>query len=414
MSTKRGIPFAGLPTRSYHMRMTMGGTPEGGRRERSPRLEPWVYDALLGVGVALVLTLSIAADIDGSGADGWAYLWAVGLGALLLVRRQYPVLVVTLSVGGLIAYYAAGYPPVGVAVPVAAAVFSAAELGRLPAAVFGSLTVVVVSVTYRLTVGHDPLYVLGYDLQGHVLMLAAAIALGDSLRSRRRAQRHADEVAALVAERYRRHADERLAEERLAVARDLHDSLGHAMAVVSLHTNVAREAVGKDDRTVDEALGVIAATTGQTMTDLRRTVSALRQPNDRPGTVLRLADLDRAVFPAEQAGIRVETELEVAERLPDPIEAAAFRIVQESITNIVRHADATNVRVHVRQDDRTLQVRVVNDARSAASNAERATVRGHGIAGMRERAESLGGTLTAEHTSSGFEVRATLPLEEPS
>lgn len=394
--------------------MRKGVTLGGGWSGRPAAFEPWLYDVLLGTGVALVLSVSIAADIDGSGADGWAYVWAVGLGGLMLVRRQYPVLVVMLSVGGLIAYYAAGYPPIGVAVPVAAAVFSAAEFGHLASAVIASLTVVVVSVGYRLAVGQDPAFVLGFDLQGHVLMLAAAVALGDSVRSRRRAQRHADEVAELVAERYRRQADERLTQERLAIARDLHDSIGHAMAVVSLHTQVASEAVGKDDHAVESALEVIAATTGHTMTDLRRTLSALRQATEGPNALLRLADLDRAVHPARQSGIEVETAVRIAQPLPDSIEAAAYRIVQESITNIVRHSSATHARVEVRESDGTLHVSVVDDGHPPEADASGAAGTGHGIAGMRERAEILGGTLSANRTANGFEVRATLPLEEPS
>ncbi|MFC0680084.1 sensor histidine kinase [Lysobacter korlensis] len=380
-----------------------------GRSRQAPELEPWVHDALLAAGVALVLTLAAAADVDGSGADGGTYLWAAGLGGLMLVRRRYPVLVVALSVAGLIAYYAVGYPPIGVAVPVAAAVFSAAEFGRLTAAVLGAVTVVAVSVAYRLAVGQDPALLLAYELPGHLLLLAAAVALGDSVRSRREARRQAAEVAALVAERYERRIAERLAAERLAIARDLHDSVGHAMTIVALHVQVAQEAVGRDDAAAADALRVISSTTATTLADVRRTVSVLRQPDRGPRAVPDLTDLESAVLPARQAGIEVETAVAVGEDVPSSIAAAAYRIVQESMTNVVRHSGAQHARVEVREADGVLHVTVADDGGSGGQQP-RGGAAGHGIAGMRERAEALGGALTAARGADGFEVHASLPL----
>src|SRR5690606_30372157 len=142
------------------------------------------------------------------------------------------------SVGAVIAYYAAGYPPIGVAVPLAAAVFTAAEFGRVRAAIIASAAVIVISVGYRLAVGQDPAFVVGYELPGHALLLGGAIAFGDSVRSRRELRRQADEIAELVADRYAREAEQRVMSERLAIARELHDSVGHALTVVTLHTQV--------------------------------------------------------------------------------------------------------------------------------------------------------------------------------
>ncbi|HEX6954342.1 MAG TPA: histidine kinase [Agromyces sp.] len=378
---------------------------DGGRAPTSG-LEPWAVDALLGVGVTLTVSLVIAADLDGSGDGGWAaYLWAIGLGGLMLVRRRHPVLVLALSVVGLFAYYAAGLPPIGVAVPVAAAVFSAAEAGRLVAAAVASGVVLGVSTAYRLAVGQDPGYVLAFELPGHLLLLAAAAALGDGLRSRRTAQARADEVTALVAERTRRQAEERIAAERLAVARDLHDSLGHAMAVVSLHSQVAREAIGRDDDAARAALDVIATTTGRANADLRGTVSALRRPGEARREIPRLAGLDAAYASARAAGIEVIADVDERMPLSAPVEAAVYRIVQESITNVVRHADASEVRITAGVHDGILRLEVVDDGGVAEEAGD-----GHGIVGMRERAEALGGTLEAFPTDAGFAVHATLPI----
>lgn len=388
-----------------------GAAPDGAPG-RAQRLEPWAIDALVAVGVTLTVSLVIAADLDGSGGRGWAYLWAVGLGGLMLVRRAHAVLVLVLSVVGLFAYYAAGFPPIGVAVPVAAAVFSAAEFGRLVPAVVASGVVLTVSTAYRLAAGQDPGYVLAFELPGHLLLLAAAAALGDSVRSRREAQARADEIATLVADRTRRQAEERLAAERLAIARDLHDSVGHALAVVSLHAQVAREAIGRDDDGARDALDVVVSTTALTNTDLRSTVSTLRRPDDVPREIPRLGGLDAAYAPARSAGIDVVANVDERMSLPAPVEAAVYRIVQESITNVVRHAQASEVRVTASLHDGVLRLDVVDDGTTAggAVSADGDGGNTHGIVGMRERAEALGGTLDARPTPEGFAVRAMLPL----
>ena len=384
---------------------------EPGVGARTTRTEAWVADAILAVAVWLTLSLVITADVDGSRPEAPAYLWAAGLGALMLVRRRYPALVVALTVGGVLVYYAAGYPPVGVAIPVAAAVFSAAEVGRMGVAVAGSAAVLGVSTTYRLIAGQDPDFVLGYELVGNALMLAAAVALGDGVRSRRRLQERAREVAALLAERYRRQAEERVTAERLTMARDLHDSVGHAMTVVALHAQVAGEAIGRDDAAAADAVDVIRSTTASTLTDLRRTVAVLREDAPPSRDVPGLGDLAAALRPARQAGLEVVADVDAVSDLPRSVEAAAYRIVQESITNVVRHANARRVGVDVRARDGVLHVRVEDDGPGSANDPEAARA-GHGIVGMRERAAALGGTLSVGRTPSGFVVAAALPITE--
>ncbi|MBO3102550.1 sensor histidine kinase [Cellulomonas fengjieae] len=372
-----------------------------------PATAPWVADAVLAVAVTLVLSLVIAADVDESRPEGSAYLWAAGLGALMLVRRRYPAAVVALTGVGLFGYYAAGYPPVGVAVPVAAAVFSAAEAGRLAVAVVGSVAILAIATGYRLAVGQAASFVLGYELVWNGLLLAAVVALGDGVRSRRELGVRAREVAALLAERYRRQAEERVTRERLTMARDVHDSVGHALTVVALHAQVAGEAIGRDDAVAADAVDVIRDTTTATLTDLRRTVALLRQAAPAARDVPGLGDLATALRPAQQAGLDVVADIH-AGSAPGPAGAVAYRIVQEAITNVVRHARASRVRVDVRADDGILRVRVEDDGPAGVGPS---TV-GHGITGMRERAEALGGSLTAGPTPTGFVVAAALPMEE--
>ncbi|PZF85844.1 sensor histidine kinase [Micromonospora endophytica] len=391
---------------------------------------PWGVDVLLGAGVAATVSVVITANEGGRhGPDRVAYLWAVGLGALMLARRRYPVAVLGVTVLGLFAYYAAGYPAVGLAVPVAAALFSAAEYGRLAAAVSVTVLVVVVSVGFRLAEGQDFSFVVGYELAGHVLLMGAAIALGDSVRSRRRAQADAQRIAELTEARYQQQADARVQQERISIARDLHDSLGHTTSVIALHADVAREALGRDDDVARSALELIRSTAGRSMADLRRTVTLLRSPDERHRTVVSLANLDAVTRAAHAAGFDVVLDVRVDDELPASVEAAAFRIVQEAITNVVRHSTGSRVEIQVRQNGPQLTLSVLDsgaDQPSAGVSADQFAAAqvsdaqnsqtttgpgGHGITGMRERAESLGGTLTAEPRAQGFLVRAVLPVE---
>lgn len=398
-------------TQPYHGSM-IDGDPELRQVESSPA--PWVFDLLLGIGVALTVSLFIASDVGQDKPDGWAYVWAAGLGALMLVRRRYPVLVVLMSVGAVISYYAAGYPPIGVAVPLAAAVFSAAEYGRVGTAIAASAAVIGVSVVYRLLVdGQQAAFVIGYDLPGHALLLAGAIAFGDSVRSRRELRRKSAELADLMLEQFAREAEQRVMSERLAIARELHDSVGHALTVVTLHTQVVEEALGSDDAEVRRSLEVIADTTAATFTDLRRTVASLRKDEPPSRSPLRITDLDSAMQPARQAGLEVRTDIRLRSPTPAAVEAAVYRIAQESITNVVRHAAASRVDVSVVEDDAAVvHVSISNDDVNVGRRRETA-IGGHGtgIVGMRERVHLLGGTFSAGPTGSGFAVNASIPLE---
>ncbi|MGJ3509641.1 sensor histidine kinase [Enemella sp. A6] len=392
-------------------------TADASAPEPASRPAPWVLDGLLGIGVTLVVSLFIAADIDSADPDGWAYLWAVGLGALMLARRRYPLIVVLLTAGGVIAYYASGYPAIGVSVPLAAAVFSAAEYGRAAAAIVASASVLAISIGYRLAIGQAPALVVGYELPGHALLLAGAIAFGDNVRSRRQLRHKSSRIADLTLDRYARQAEQRAMSERLSIARELHDSVGHALTVVTLHTQIAEEAMESaklseaDNAVAREALAVIASTTSTTFEEVRRTVANLRKEESAGRPLLRISDLESAVLPAKQAGLEVHARVDVHSQLPPPVEAAVFRVVQESITNVVRHAAAARVDVDVRQTADAVTVSVVNDGNSGSARpTEHRNDRGSGLAGMRERTQLLGGTFDAGPQEAGFAVRASFPV----
>lgn len=145
-----------------------------------------LIDTALGATVAVVVAVTIAVDLGGArNPDFVAYLFAVCLGGLMLVRRQFPVLALVATAMGIIVYHAADYPAIGVAIPVAAALYSAAEAGRLRTAVGIAALLVLVSTGFRLGEGDDPAYLLGFELASTVGLMAAAIALGEAVRANR-------------------------------------------------------------------------------------------------------------------------------------------------------------------------------------------------------------------------------------
>jgi len=379
---------------------------------------PWVGDVVLALASTLVVAVVIAADPSGQGdAGAAAYLFAVGFGALVLLRRRAPRTMLVLTFLGVCAYYALGFAPIGMVLPAVAALFSAAERGRTGWAVGTGAVLIAVATYFRVADENDDpgVALTAYDLVTNVALTAAAVALGVAVRLAREAREHAALVRDLTAEQEARAAHERLQNERLRIARDLHDTVGHHLSVVALHAGVADEAVGRDDDAARDALARVREAASGTLDELRATVKVLRDPapgSASPGrpAVLGLRGLDALLEPVRAVGLHVESEVDVPPgAVSDATDAAAYRIVQEALTNVVRHAGAHHVRVAAVVADGVLRVSVTDDGRGSAE-----AVPGAGIAGMRERTLLLGGTFSAaDSPGGGFAVVAELPAHPP-
>jgi signal transduction histidine kinase len=365
-------------------------------------VDPRVTDVTLAIAMALVVAVVIAADPDAVRHAGpGAYLFAAGFGALVLLRRRAPRTVLVVTVLTVFTYYTLQFAPIGMALPAVAAIYSAAEMRRTGWAIGGGTTLVAVATYYR-TVGNTPEEAMApYDLVTNVALVAAAVALGVAVRLSREARVHEA-----------RAAEQRLQAERLRIARDLHDVVGHNLSVIALHAGVAAEAVGRDDDDARAALEHVREAASGTLHELRSTVRVLRGPVGPSATAdaapTGLAGVDALAASARAAGLVVDVDLDVpAGALDGAIDAAAYRIVQESLTNVLRHAAAGHVTVSARVAGGRLALRVDDDGRGAGTGL----VPGSGISGMRERAALLGGTLTAgDAPGGGFRVAADLPL----
>lgn len=376
-----------------------------------------LLDVALAAAAAVAVAVAIAADIHESSGnrspDLFAYVLAVGIGAVLLVRRRWPMGTLAATIALLLGYYSLGYPPIGAAVPVAAAFFSAAEQGRLRASLTWASAYLVFTTAFRVIQEDEDLgYLLGLDLVASVTLLAAVIALGDAIRSRRERD-SAVLRRAEAAERDReREASRRVEEERLRIARDVHDVLAHTVSIISVQADVAREALADDPSATAAAVEAIRAASRDALGELRTTLELLRGTDtlNRRNPVAGLAHVDRLADAARATGLVVTVDRTGEVRpLPTSVEVVAHRIVQESLTNVVRHAAATAATIELHFDPDRLHVRIADDGTGRAPRQSDGA--GVGIQGMHERAALIGGELDAgADDGTGFVVDASLPV----
>ena len=202
----------------------------------------------------------------------------------------------------------------------------------------------------------------------------------------------------------------RIADERLRIARDLHDAVAHALVAINVRAGVAAHLHPSED--ADGALSEIMAVSAEALNDLRTTLGLLREADDPAPTAptLDLASTNQLLDHARAAGLDVDADLRLnGHAIPIAVEQAGFRIVQEALTNVMRHAAASSARVSLRVEANALLIDVT-DAGTGAAHAAPSTA-GHGLKGMTERAAALGGEVWAGPAErGGWEVHARLPL----
>ncbi|GGV05254.1 two-component sensor histidine kinase [Streptomyces litmocidini] len=364
-----------------------------------------VVDGAIAVGVTAALLLTGASgEHPAGGLDllGRALLAAGGLA--LAARRRAPVAV--LVVTGLCAV---GPQAAGFDVPAVAylfAVYAAVRAGHRAVTLAVSVLVLAALPVAALASGlHDTGE--AFARARGALELAWLVAAGAAGEALRQAERRADEAERTREETARRRADE----ERLRIARELHDSLTHQISIIKVQSEAAVHVARRRGERVPEALLAIQEAGREATRELRATLEALRDDDTAPPR--GLDDVPGLVARARLTGLDATLTIE-GERheVPVAVDRTVYRIVQESLTNIARHADAAtaSVRIDCRPD--ALTVRVDDDGRAVPDSVPEP---GTGLLGMRERVTALGGGLSARpRTEGGFTVRARLPLERTS
>jgi signal transduction histidine kinase len=386
-----------------------------------PRATGWhlVGDIVLAmVCLALVLAVnlsgeeSVPANTDPGVVSVALTVLAVGT---LALRRRYPlsVLVVTLlAIFGLVVTKGTvGLTTLGPFI----AFYTAAAISTRRNA---RLAVVVVVVALVLTALLRPVDLSPEGAIVSLIAFAGGGFLAESTRARRE-RSLADVVAAEQrAEVERERAAHSLAEERLQITRELHDVLGHAMSVMVVQAGVAERLLDSDVEQAREAVSEIARTGRRSMAEMRQIVGMLRQGvgGDLPRSPTpTLDDLPALAAEFERAGQPVAVEVRGHRRhVPPGIELAAYRVVQEALTNCLKHAGAARASVTLTYFDAALEIEVVDDGRQPVPAEGGGPAPGHGLIGMRERVAVYAGELSVgPGAEGGFRVHATFPCAEP-
>ncbi len=280
-------------------------------------------------------------------------------------------------------------------------------------------SVMVPAVLAAVLLYSDHRTLLDAEIPKNLAFVAAPLLIGVAVRDRR-AYLTALLDRAETAERTRdEEARRRVGEERLRIARDVHDVVAHAMVAINVQAGVGAHLLDRDPEQARRTLKDIEKVSGEALSDLRSTLGMLREDgteNDgapvRPAQSLR--ELDELGESLRTAGIEVDLDVDPATAtLPASVTSTGYRIVQEALTNVVRHAGGSHARVRVTRGDDALVIEVDDDGGEAASGAPLGA--GQGVRGMRERAQAAGGTLEAgPQAGGGWRVVATLPTGVPT
>ncbi|WP_329620009.1 histidine kinase [Streptomyces sp. NBC_01255] len=365
-----------------------------------------VRDWLIAVGVAAALLVTGASGQHSAagGLDLLGYVLLVAGGLALAGGRRAPVRVLAVTGVCAVGYQAAGFDVAAVAYLFA--VYAAMRAGHRVVTVVASVAVLAVLPVAALVSGlHDTGEAFAQARGAlEIAWLIAAGAAGEALRQ---AERRADEAERTREETARRRADE----ERLHIARELHDSLTHQISVIKVQAEAAVHVARKRGEPVPDALLAIREAGREASRELRATLEALRDDDKSPPC--GLDHVPELVERAGKSGLEATLTVEGQRHdVPAAVGRTAYRVVQESLTNIARHADAGTASVRIDYQPDALAIRIDDDGRATPDSMPEP---GIGLLGMRERVTALGGRLRAEPRSGGgFTVQAELPLERAS
>jgi signal transduction histidine kinase len=386
-------------------------------------LRPPVADRLLAAaafvfGVVAAITLEAVTVEDERSVDLWAIALLAAMSAPLLARRRWPIPVVLAVLAVSTPYHILDYPHEATLPALAVAAFTAARYSEPPRPAYAALVAAAAVILPVVAASGEP----GDALLG-VGWLFMAFFAGLAVRF------YGNWTAAVTARLVQERADEverRVAEERVLIAAELHDVLAHGLAVANVQASVAAHLIDQLPRRGDASLRELSNTlhnlsdtSRATLHELRAVLDVLHGGEAEPTEPApHLGELQRLVKMAEAADVRVDVEADgLRDELPSTVSVVAYRIIQESLTNVIRHSTAKHATVRLDQDGHRLRIAVIDHG--PARQDSTVTPAGFGIVGMTGRAQAVGGELSAgPGQSGGFEVVACLPLpaiwREPS
>jgi signal transduction histidine kinase len=374
------------------------------------RRHHWVATEIVVVGGAAFIqvfgTAMAAQHQTGRSISAVGYLLLVLGVAALPFRRRWPVEVLAFTFATTLAYWCIGDARGPAFASLIVALFQCVLDGHRRAAITSVVLGFVLFPWLPFWVGQESEPAFGAML-ALAAWLTALVSISEVVRGRRA---RALEAEQLRAEELRR----RIADERLRIARELHDAVAHSMSLINIQAGVALHLEDERPEQMRSALETIKAASKEALVELRSILGVLRQVDEdaprapTPG----LGQVEELVAGATAAGLHVRVEVDGdLPSLPRPVDLAAYRIIQESLTNVARHSDRPEATVRINTADHELRLEVLDEGSGRSRDAELPSG-GNGIAGMRERAAAVGGRLEAgRRPGRGFAVRASLPLE---
>ncbi len=406
------------------------------RRAAQIRLPVLTQDAVLGLFVAVMQvqgTLAKPADVGARSLADFGYLGYVLLivsGLVLAVRRRWPLPVFVMAALVSLVYYAVGFTdgPGWIGLFVALYTLTAYGDGRRSLVIAG-VGVTVLSIGWLMAAaGIEPRAAIGWVFFRIAASVMAA-ALGESVRSRRVIAVEALERAELAERTREEVARSRVDAERLRIAREVHDTVAHAVAIINVQAGVTAYLLDKRPERARDALETIEQTSAQALHEMRAVLGVLRDSDNGRMPQPGLGQVNDLTAMAREAGLDIKLEVPSSTTpLPSAVDHTAYRILQESITNVIRHVGPTRVTIALDYGTEVLEVRVTDEGCRDAPSDRDAVLHppaehpaspivsggagpGRGIVGMRERCGLLGGELTAgPRHCGGFEIKARLPL----
>jgi signal transduction histidine kinase len=389
------------------------------QRASGSRRQPasaWVFDSALAL-VAASLPMAFFASMPVPGGVPVGML-AVGYALVLLhtlplaARRRFPGTVLGICVASGLAIGALFMPPFFLGPAILVAVYSVAAYGRRWVSVAG----LVVAELGLAAVWLTPAMLERSTFLLFMGVIAVAWVLGHFVGDRQVYAAQLEERTAELERAREELARRAVAEERLRLARELHDVVAHAMSVIAVQSGVGAHVADTRPEEVGKALAAIEATSRGALEELRRLLGVLRHDNEVQASltpVPGLANLESLLAEVGKAGLAVRLRVEGTPlQLPAGVDLSAYRIVQEALTNVVKHAGPARAQVTIGYRGQEVTVEVIDDGRGAVPPAGDGRMgSGHGLIGMRERVAAFGGDLqVGPCPGGGFRVAARLPL----